>query len=162
MNRAIRVFDKALVVWCQAITAALALAVVLTVFLRYVLGITFVWAEEVITMLFVATTFFGAALGVKENEHINIPVLVDALPAKSRRFMRIVGLVISIAVLFVLFLKSLNWIEKSGSMVTPGLRVPERIFYYMVPAGAVLMAFYCVRRIVAIVLAQQERDTEEE
>lgn len=152
MNKLFGIFDKVLFIWCLAVTAMLALAVISSVFLRYVLGITFVWAEEVITMLFIATTFFGAALATKEDEHIGIPALLEAVSKPARKILTIVGLLISIAVVVFLFLRSLDWIEKAGDLVTPGLRVPERYFYYMVPISALLIIFYCLRRIGALVL----------
>lgn len=63
-------FEKILTGWCILLMGIMALSVIISVFLRYVLGITFVWAEEAITYFFIATTYFGAILGVKENEHI--------------------------------------------------------------------------------------------
>jgi TRAP-type C4-dicarboxylate transport system permease small subunit len=113
----------------------------------------------VITMLFIGTTFFGAALTTKEDEHIGIPALLDAVSKSARKVLTIIGLLISTAVVVFLFYKSLNWIVKAGDLVTPGLRVPERYFYYMVPISAVLMAFYCLRRIFALLLDLHDPDT---
>jgi TRAP-type C4-dicarboxylate transport system permease small subunit len=160
MKKLLGGFDRALLVWCLIVTALLAVVVILSVFLRYVLGITFVWAEEVITMLFIATTFFGAALATKEDEHIGIPALLEAVSKPVRKVLTIIGLAISIAVVVFLFHRSLNWINKAGDLVTPGLRVPERYFYYMIPISAVLMAFYCLRRIFALLLNLHDRDAE--
>ena len=150
MKKLLAGFDRALLVWCLIITALLAVVVILSVFLRYVLGITFVWAEEVITMLFIGTTFFGAALTTKENEHIGIPALLESLPKPARKVLTIIGLLITVVVVGFLFHRSLNWIQKAGDLVTPGLRIPERYFYYMVPVSAALMGFYCLRRIFSL------------
>lgn len=161
MNKVFGIFDRVLFIWCLVITALLAAAVICSVFLRYVLGITFVWAEEVITMLFIGTTFFGAALTTKEDEHIGIPALLEAVSKSARKVLTIIGLLISTAVVVFLFHRSLNWIQKAGDLVTPGLRVPERYFYYMVPISAVLMAFYCLRRIFALLLNLHDPETGE-
>jgi len=160
MNKLLKAFDRALLVWCLTITALLAAAVILSVFLRYVLGITFVWAEEVITLLFIATTFFGAALATKENEHIGIHTLVDVFSKPVKKIVIIITLLISIAVVVILFLRSLDWIEKAGGLVTPGLRVPERFFYYMVPVSAVLMIFYFLRRICRLIVTGSDQRPE--
>ncbi len=157
MKKLLGGFDRALLIWCLVITALLAAAVILSVFLRYVLGITFVWAEEVITLLFIATTFFGAALATKENEHIGIHSLVEILSKPAQKILTIIGLLISSAVVVILFWRSLNWIEKAGDLVTPGLRIPERYFYYMVPISALLIVFYCLRRIVALIFTSNDR-----
>src|SRR6056297_3645711 len=102
MNRLFEKVDRGLILLCIYLTGILALTIIFTVFLRYVFGITFVWAEEVITYLFIGTTFFGAALVTKENEHISIPALLEALPHTPRKILSVFGLIVSIVV--VLFL----------------------------------------------------------
>jgi len=151
MKTVFRGFDKALIFWCQGITGILAIAVILSVFLRYVLGITFVWAEEVITMLFIATTFFGAALAVRENEHIGIEFLTTLLPRRGQKILSAFGHIVTIAVTSILFLYSLKWIDKAGDLVTPGLRVPERYFYYMLPMGSVLIVYYSLIKLFVLI-----------
>jgi len=144
----------------MSLTGILALTIIFTVFLRYVFGITFVWAEEVITYLFIGTTFFGAALVTKENEHISIPALLEALPRTLRKILSVFGLIVSIVVVLFLLSKSLIWIEKAGNLLTPGLRVPERIFYYMVPISCVLITFYSLRQIFAVLRDSQDEEKE--
>ena len=155
MKRVFHGLDKALAVWCQAITGMLAAAVILSVFLRYVLGITFVWAEEVITMLFIATTFFGAGLAVRENEHISIEFLTTMLPGWGRKTIGVFGYMVTIAVSSILFMYSLRWIDKAGDLVTPGLRIPERYFYYMVPTCAVLIVYYSLMKLFVLIFGKQ-------
>jgi TRAP-type C4-dicarboxylate transport system permease small subunit len=112
-------------------------------------------------MLFIGTTFFGAALTTKEDEHIGIPALLESVSSPARKVLNIIGLLISIAVVGFLFHRSLNWIKKAGDLVTPGLRIPERYFYYMVPVSAVLMAFYCLRRVFSLLLNLKRSHPEE-
>lgn len=160
MNRLFEKMDRGLILFCIFLTGILALTIIFTVFLRYVFGITFVWAEEVITYLFIGTTFFGAALVTKENEHISIPALLEALPRTPRKILSVFGLIVSIVVVLFLLSKSLIWIEKAGNLVTPGLRVPERIFYYMVPISCVLIIFYSLRQIFAVIRNPQDVEKE--
>ncbi len=160
MNRLFEKMDRGLILFCMFLTGILALTIIFTVFLRYVFGITFVWAEEVITYLFIGTTFFGAALVTKENEHISIPALLEALPRTPRKVLSVFGLIVSIVVVLFLLSKSLIWIEKAGDLVTPGLRVPERIFYYMVPISCVLIIFYSLRQIFAVIRNPQDVEKE--
>lgn len=72
MEKFLERFDRLLTFWCVLLTGAMTIAVITLVFSRYVLGITFIWAEESISVLFYATTYFGAALGVRCDEHIRI------------------------------------------------------------------------------------------
>lgn len=151
MNKLFEKMDKGLILFCMLLTGILALTIICAVFLRYVFGITFVWSEEVITFLFIGTTFFGAALVTKENEHITISALLEILPYTARKILDVFGLIVSIVVVLFLFVNSLIWIEKAGDLVTPGLRVPERIFYYMIPISCILIIFYSLRRIFVVI-----------
>lgn len=87
MKKYVHWLDTILSWWCIILMGTLTIGIILSVLLRYLFGVTFVWAEASITMLFIGTTYFGAVLGVRENEHININFLVERLPyglAKSR------------------------------------------------------------------------------
>jgi TRAP-type C4-dicarboxylate transport system permease small subunit len=150
MKKLLDGIDKAILFWCKLLTGVLACSMIVSVFLRYVFDLTFVWAEEFITMVFIATTFFGAAVATRESEHISIDSLIEVLPDKTRIILKIFShIVISIVMGFV-FYYSLNWIEKAGELLTPGLRVPEKYFYYMVPVTSLLIIFYAVRKIVSM------------
>jgi TRAP-type transport system small permease protein len=147
MKKLLNGIDEAMFFWCILLTAVLACSMIGSVFLRYVFGLTFVWAEEFITMVFIATTFFGAAVATREDEHISIDSLIEVLPDKTRNILSIFShIVISIVMGFV-FYYSLNWIEKSGDLLTPGLRVREKYFYFIVPVASILIIFYAVRKI---------------
>ena len=62
---------------CIFLMAILAVMVILSVYLRYVHNMTFVWAEEAISFVFIATTYLGVVIGVRDNEHISISVIKD-------------------------------------------------------------------------------------
>jgi TRAP-type C4-dicarboxylate transport system permease small subunit len=150
MKKLLGGIDKAILFWCKLLTGVLACSMIVSVFLRYVFDLTFVWAEEFITMVFIASTFFGAAVATRENEHISIDSFIEVLPEKVRILLNVLShLVISVVLGFV-FYYSLNWIEKAGELLTPGLRVPEKYFYYMVPVTSLLIIFYAVRKIVSM------------
>ncbi len=85
MKKLILGIDRFLSVVGIALTAILAAGVIISVILRYVFSIAFVQSEELLTMVFVATTFFGAALGLRESEHIAVSNFVSAMPAKPRK-----------------------------------------------------------------------------
>lgn len=143
-------FGKLVWGWCVVSAALLTLGVVLSVVLRYVFSVTFVWAEEAITTLFVATTFFGAAVAFKENEHINIGFLVEKLPRRTRKVLSVLELVILGGMHVVIIVSSWDWIGQVGKALTPGLRIPIRFFYSMIPAGAVLTLLFIAGKAVSV------------
>jgi len=126
----------------------MTILVIISVFLRYIFGVTFIWAEEAITMLFVASSFYGAVLCLHENEHIQIDFLYQTFPPKLKAIMDII---INFVILFVAFYMtklSIFWISKVGDVLTSGMRVPIKIFYSMIPISCTIMCIYCVFSII--------------
>jgi C4-dicarboxylate transporter DctQ subunit len=126
----------------------MTILVIVSVFLRYVLGITFIWAEEAITMLFIASSFYGAVLCVHENEHIRIEFVYEKFSNKIRQ---IINIIIDCIILFVEFYMtklSLFWIGKVGNVLTNGMRIPIKYFYSMIPISCTIISIYCIIRIV--------------
>jgi len=138
--------------------ACMTVSVIISVFLRYVLGITFVWAEEVITMLFISTTFFGAVLAVREKEHIGITSFLTILPKKVENILLFVGLSIVAAVQVFVIETSIDWIGQIGSRLTAGLRVEIRYFYYVVPVSAVLILIYILWSMFTVLFKRDSND----
>jgi TRAP-type C4-dicarboxylate transport system permease small subunit len=126
----------------------MSVLVITFVFMRYLFGITFIWAEEAITLLFISTTFFGAVVGMRTDEHITINFLVELMPASIRKYVDIFNDLVILGVQIFLVYLSLAWIGKVGNVLTKGLHVPIKYVYFMMPISSVLIAIYCVMRLV--------------
>lgn len=146
--------------WTILLISLMTLSVIVSVFLRYVLALTFVWAEEVITMLFVSTTFFGAVLAVKDDEHIAISTVIDVMPQWLRRTVVVLGLLVVFGVQLTVLVTSIGWISQVGNTLTPGLRLPIRYFYLMIPVSSVLMLYYVLRKIARVLTGWSREDRE--
>lgn len=134
--------DKALVVWCVCIMGLMCLMVILSVFLRYVFNLSFVWSEELIILLFITTTYFGAVLCVRENEHIDIRYLRECAPENIGQILNVTIAVICIIVQVTLAYLSLEWIQRTGSSITVGLKIPYTYIYSIFPVSFISMAVY--------------------
>lgn len=133
-----------------AVTAAMTLGVIALVFSRYVFGITYIWAEESISVLFMATTYLGAALGVRTDEHIRIDAITDRLSPSSRKILSVVQIIVVIALQLVLLKVCINWIDKVGDTLTPGLRIPKKYIYFLFPVNLVLVTVFEATRLVEL------------
>ncbi len=141
------VIDKGLAGWSILLMGLMATMVVISVIMRYVFNLTYVWSEELIIYLFVATTYFGSIMCVKEMEHIDIPFLRDMASKNVGIIMDIFVCLANIAVQIGLAYFSFTWIEKTGSSLTTGLYIPLYVVYSMFPICFFLMAIYTFRRI---------------
>jgi TRAP-type C4-dicarboxylate transport system permease small subunit len=103
-----------------------------------------VWSEEILTMVFVATTFFGAALGLREHEHIAITHFVDRLPRPMRRILLVASNTVIIVVAAFVFYYSVRMIQKVGRVPSPATGIIKGVYYSMVPISFLLTIFYAV------------------
>ena len=74
------------------LTGLMTITIIISVFLRYFLNISFVWAEEAITYMFIGTTFFGAVVCQKEKEHIQIDFFERLFPKPIKKYLRLSGI----------------------------------------------------------------------
>lgn len=134
-------FSKIIDYWCIFLLFSLTILVIISVFLRYLFSISFVWYEELISMMFLAVSIFGMVIALRDKENISISYFLKKLP---KALQVVVGILISIIIIFteyMVFKYSLQWIEATGDVLTSGLRVPYKTFYYMLPVTAVMMIF---------------------
>lgn len=158
MNKFLRLLDKVLSVYCLSMMGIMTIGVILSVFLRYVFNITFVKGEEAITMVFVATTFYGAALGIRERDHINIAYFSEKANDRLRGFIDIFVNLVIIFVMYYLFKNSLIWISKVGNVKSPGLQIATKYLYIMVPVSCVISIIYSLVNILGVFISIDEPD----
>lgn len=139
--------DKTLNGWSIILMGTMATMVVLSVIMRYVFNLTYVWSEELIIYLFVATTYFGSILCVREMEHIDIPFLWGIMPKAGKHIIDVFVGLVNITIQIGLAYFSYTWIEKTGSSLTTGMYIPLYTVYIMFPICFFLMAIYTFKRI---------------
>ncbi len=80
---------------CRVVAGVLMVALIgisgWLVFGRYVLNDTPTWVEQASLVIIVYITFLGAAIGVRENTHLSIDFIREALPTGPRAVLRVVG-----------------------------------------------------------------------
>lgn len=148
MKKLILGTDRLLSAFGIALNAVLAGGVVISVFLRYFFSIAFVQSEELLTMVFVATTFFGAALGLREGDHIAITNFVDATGERTRRIVAIITQVVIIFVSIIMILYSIRMIQKVGRVPSPATGISRGWYYAIMPISFVFTIFYSVVNII--------------
>ncbi|AEV28399.1 TRAP-type C4-dicarboxylate transport system, small permease component [Sphaerochaeta pleomorpha str. Grapes] len=149
MNKIIRGLDTILSIFGKLLEATLAVGVIVSVIMRYVFSISFVWSEEMLTMVFVATTFFGAALGIRESEHITITNFVDSMPLKVKRFFKILSQLVIITVSIGMIYYSIRIIHKVGRVPSPATGIHKGIYYSILPITFFITIFYSLVSIVS-------------
>ena len=144
--------DAALKWLCVALFAALVLVVVWQVFTRQVLSAPSTWSEELAKYLFIWLGLFGAALVFGERGHIAVDALVRKLPERWQRANAVLGqvVILAFAALVLVYggwqVSALAWNQGMA-----GLPLNVGWLYLALPLSGVLVLFYTVYHLVAVV-----------
>ena len=149
LNSFIKCVDKVMRVLLVTIVGALTCGVIISVFLRYIFHISFAWSEEIISIFFVASTFLGAAFGVREKENIAINLNFDKLSPSISKAIRIIASIVIIIVSLFFFIYSIIWISHVGSIPSVCTGIRCGIYYSIVPISFVITIFYSIINIIA-------------
>ncbi|HEX5997627.1 MAG TPA: TRAP transporter small permease [Jiangellales bacterium] len=122
-----------------SLAAATALAVT-AVLLRQVFNHIIFWSEEMTIFLIIFSTFFGAVVTLRHNEHVNI----DILPTLVRTFRRGFAVLASgITVVYCALIGFYAWLMVfdpiARNTVTPALKFQLWVVEIAVPVGLTLM-----------------------
>lgn len=142
--------------WCILVMGAMTTFVIASVFLRYVFSLTWVWSEELITFLFISSTFFGAVLATKKNEHISVDFLPSLLKGLKKKTLLVIISLSGIAVQAVILKFSILWISVAGGIETPGFGLPFQIIYSFMPISAGLIILYELIKIILFITSDEK------
>lgn len=121
--------------------AVAAILAILQVILRYVFGVILFWSEEAIVYLVIFSTFTGAAITLRHNEHVSVDVLGLLLGRLGKRCLAVVGALIT--VIYCAVIGGFGWLMITEpalvTTVTPALGLPLWIVYLSLPVGLTLM-----------------------
>lgn len=147
MDKLIELIDQLLLRIVMGVIISIAAVVIVSVFLRYLFGISYVWLQELIVFLFIFSTFFGSALAYYRNEHLAIDILYVKLPDRIKNILDIFFDILILYLNYQIIIVSFKWMDRVGNVVTPGMRIPMSYIYFILPASAFLMIIYLLSNI---------------
>lgn len=123
-------FEEAVIVLLMALMSVL---IGLQIFMRYVMGASLSWSEELARYFFIWATYLGIAYAVRKDAHIRVTMLTDIMPARGRLVMRILGHLIFGA--FAAYVMYQGWM-----MVEKTFRFGQKSASLGIPMGIVYLA----------------------
>lgn len=121
------------------------------VFTRYVLNNPSTWSEELVGYLFAWASLFGASLITGERGHMNIPVVVEKMPAAVQKFFAIFAELIAMAFsLIILVYGGYRITLLAMGQMTSSLGVAVGVFYVAMPVCGVINILYTILNIYDI------------
>ena len=119
----------------------------ISVFFRYILNDSLVWAEELGRYLFIWLTFIGSAIALKDGLHIGLDLLSNSLPPKLKNLLE--GFITCLISVFLVFTinASITVIEVAMRQRSSALEIPMGLVFLAIPTGCSLMLLTSCRRL---------------
>lgn len=118
------------------------------VFGRYVLNRSPSWTEPGSVMLMSWFIFLGAAVGVRENNHLGFDVLLYVLPKGGKRVLRMISDLVILAFGVGMIWYGSQLVGLTWNSTLPSLGISGAFDYFPVVAGGVLVCIFSLERIV--------------
>ena len=135
-----------------AAMAFVALSVIFTVIMRYCFDTTFTFLEELITLVFAFTTFWGVGICALENEHVVIDFFYLKIPSKWKRWVDVFNYLIVTITMAVILYYSIGWIEVAGKTISNGIRVRYLYIYGVMPLGLGASLIPVIYKLICLIL----------
>lgn len=141
-----------------------ALLVVATIVLRYTIGYSIFWAEEASIYLVIFSTFVGASITLRNDEHVNMDMLSFFVGARGKR--RLSLLAALIVMVYCVIIGGYGWLLVTGasarSTLTASLDLPLWMVQLAVPVGLTLMFIRSLQLAYRLARGQTISDEAEE
>lgn len=141
-------FNDALLRVCRyliiVIVAVLAVILISAVFWRYVLDSAISWSEEGSKYLMVWLTFLGAPIALRHFAHINIDLLIKALPPRLQQCLHLLVSLIIVLTMAVLFWKGVGFTQLGARQVASSFNFSMLYMYIAVPIGSALTCLVAI------------------
>ncbi|MFH1059363.1 MAG: TRAP transporter small permease [Pseudomonadota bacterium] len=135
---------------CAAIMTFMAGLGFMNVVTRY-LGFSLAYTEEVLVMLMVWLTMFGAAVGFKRGSHLSMSFLRDRCPPGVQAWLDLLNLVVTLATLIAVAWLCVAYQLPDEILMdtrTSALDIPTWYYTLAVPVGAVAVIARAVEAFV--------------
>ncbi|MCO5063039.1 MAG: TRAP transporter small permease [Rhizobiaceae bacterium] len=117
------------------------------VFCRYVLNDSPSWTEPGAVMLMSWFIFLGAAVGVRENNHLGFDVLLYVLPPSAKKWLRMISDIVIFAFGIGMVWYGIQLIGLTWNTSLPALGISGGWDYVPLFGGGVLVTLFSLERI---------------
>lgn len=112
-----------------AVFALLFMTFIVQVTMRFVFNNPLAWSDELIVVLYILMVFWGAALLLKEKDHVMLDLVYEALPPGGRRIFALVGAALVAGLMLALLPEAFDYVKFMNREKTPVLDIPFSIVF---------------------------------
>jgi TRAP-type C4-dicarboxylate transport system permease small subunit len=120
------------------------------VYARYVLNDSPGWTEPVALLLMNTAMMFGAAVGVRRDQHFSFTLLVDAAGPAAQRLLKLLSAVVMGAIGGALTWGGTLLMIDDWQVPMAGAPIPEGLRYLPLSLGGALIGLFALERMVGV------------
>ena len=118
------------------------------VYCRYILNDSPSWTEPGAVMLMSWFIFLGAAVGVRENNHLGFDILLYVLPSGGKRVLRMISDLVILTFGLGMIYYGIQLVRLTWNAILPSLGISGAFDYLPVVGGGILVSLFTLERIV--------------
>ncbi|HHV79544.1 MAG TPA: TRAP transporter small permease [Firmicutes bacterium] len=118
---------------------------------RYIFGLSFPWAEELVRFLLVWVTFIGGSVAFKRGELVYLDLFVDKLSPTFKKVAKGIVTAVTLVFLLITLWLSIDYVRSPSitMQISPGMNVPMAYPYAAIPVGLSLMIVFCISNLLS-------------
>ena len=137
--------------------AVIAMLIFVQILLRNFLSLAYAGIEEVARLAHISLVFLLVPLLFREGLHVNIDLLTQYAGPRLKRVLDAFAALLT-AVYGIFFLVSeYQFMVKNGSVPSPGLGIPNIVFFAGTYLGMALLTLIAAEKLVQTITGQSER-----
>lgn len=133
--------------------------IVVNVAMRYVAGRPIVFAEELAAILLVWLALVAISISIHDRNQIGVTLVVDLLPAKTRKLMDVVVWALVAAMLGLLLKAGITWVRSPAvsfeQIITTGW--PKAPFFWIFPIFCAAALVHSLAHLARAITVMSER-----
>jgi TRAP-type C4-dicarboxylate transport system permease small subunit len=146
---------KVLKNFCFVLMLAMVTITFTQVIARYAFSNSLSWSEEAGRYIFVWMTFFGAAMAVRNRQHVNLDMLVNNLPIRLQKACLLLSYISMMIFTAVLIYGGFKFVARGSRQISSALEIPMNYVYIVLPVGGLLIFAYLIKNLYEDVLARR-------
>jgi len=151
--------EKRLYALLRTVCFLLMLAMVSVIFsqvlARYAFSNSLSWSEEIGRYIFVWMTFLGAALAVRDRQHVSLDLVLKILPYSLQKLLIVISYISMLIFTAVVIYGGIQFVARGSSQMSSALEIPMHYVYIVLPLGGALIFAYLIKNFYEDVLARR-------
>lgn len=140
---------------CFLLMLAMVTIIFTQVVARYAFSNSLSWSEEAGRYIFVWMTFLGAAMAVRNRQHVSLDLILKSLPIFPQKILLLISYLSMMIFTSVLIYGGFKFVARGSRQASSALEIPMNYVYVVLPLAGVLIFAYLIKNFYEDVLARR-------